>query len=47
MATILMMENQNSISPKARTVVRLSPSSTATVITGATHSGRPGHQKRA
>ena len=47
MATILMMENQNSISPKARTVVRLSPSSTATVITGATHSGRPDHQKRA
>ena len=45
MATILMMENQNSISPNARTVVRFSPSSSVTVSTGATHSGRSGHQK--
>ena len=44
-ATILMMENQNSISPKAWTVVRFSPSSSATVAVGATHRGRSGHQK--
>ena len=44
MATILMMENQNSISPKALTVARLRPNSRITVTTGVIHSGRCGHQ---
>ena len=44
MATILMMENQNSISPKALTVARLRLNSRTTVSTGVIHSGRCGHQ---
>ena len=39
-----MMENQNSISPKALTVARLRPNSRITVTTGVIHSGRCGHQ---
>ncbi len=45
MATILMMENQNSISPKALTVARLRKNSRTTVTTGVIHRGRSGHQK--
>ena len=44
MATILMMENQNSISPKALTVARLRLNSRTTVATGTIHNGRSGHQ---
>ena len=44
MATILMMENQNSISPKALTVARLRTNSRITVTTGVIHRGRSRHQ---
>ncbi|STZ74397.1 Uncharacterised protein [Mycolicibacterium fortuitum] len=44
-AMILIRANQNSVSPKARTVGRFSPISTTTVASAGIHSGRSGHQK--
>jgi hypothetical protein len=43
-ATIFTIANQNSVSPNALTVTRLSPMSTATVASAGIHRGRSGHQ---
>src|SRR5690606_28492192 len=44
MAMILISANQNSVSPKARTVGRFNTSSTAIQTSAGIHSGRSGHQ---
>ena len=47
MATILMRANQNSVSPKALTVMALRPKRSAVVAQMGIQAGRCGHQKRA
>ena len=44
MAMILISANQNSVSPKARTVGRLRSSSAAIVSKAGIHAASPGHQ---